>query len=76
MQGPVKNSWRTLPIEKRLTHALVNGISEFVDEDTEEARQALPEPLHVSEISQRVVLGSVFVGTPPRSSWSPFAGGR
>jgi 5-methyltetrahydrofolate--homocysteine methyltransferase len=30
--------WRTLPIKERLTHSLVNGISEFVDADTEEAR--------------------------------------
>ena len=42
-----KTSWRTLPIQERLTHSLVNGISEFVDEDTEEARQAMPTPLQV-----------------------------
>lgn len=31
-------SWRELPVEKRLEHALVNGITEYIDADTEEAR--------------------------------------
>ena len=52
MQGPAKKSWRTLPIGERLTHSLVNGISEFVDQDTEEARKELPAPLDVSQGSQ------------------------
>ena len=42
-------SWREWPVEKRLEHALVNGITEFVEEDTEEARQAADRPLHVIE---------------------------
>ncbi|MCA0994613.1 methionine synthase [Alloyangia pacifica] len=42
-------SWRELPVEKRLEHALVNGITEFIDADTEEARQAAERPLHVIE---------------------------
>ncbi|MVA55302.1 methionine synthase [Agrobacterium vitis] len=42
-------SWRELPVEKRLEHALVNGITEFIDADTEEARQAAARPLHVIE---------------------------
>jgi 5-methyltetrahydrofolate--homocysteine methyltransferase len=42
-------SWRELPVEKRLEHALVNGITEFIDEDTEEARAAAARPLHVIE---------------------------
>nr|UKS50382.1 B12-dependent methionine synthase isoform 2 [Karenia mikimotoi] len=43
------NSWRSLPCEERLTHALVNGISEYIDGDTEECRKALPKPLNVIE---------------------------
>ncbi|MCO6188369.1 methionine synthase [Rhizobium sp. L1K21] len=42
-------TWRTWPVEKRLEHALVNGITEFIDADTEEARQAAERPLHVIE---------------------------
>jgi 5-methyltetrahydrofolate--homocysteine methyltransferase len=41
--------WRSWPVEKRLEHALVNGITEFIDQDTEEARQAAKRPLHVIE---------------------------
>ena len=41
--------WRSWPVEKRLEHALVNGITDFIIEDTEAARQKLPEPLHVIE---------------------------
>jgi 5-methyltetrahydrofolate--homocysteine methyltransferase len=42
-------SWRELPVEKRLEHALVNGIDEFIIEDTEEARLAAARPLDVIE---------------------------
>ncbi|WP_282602125.1 methionine synthase [Paracoccus sp. PARArs4] len=42
-------SWREWPIEKRLEHALVNGITEYIEADTEEARQAAERPLHVIE---------------------------
>ncbi len=42
-------AWREWPVEKRLEHALVNGITEFIDEDTETARQAAERPLHVIE---------------------------
>ncbi len=42
-------AWREWPVEKRLEHALVNGITEFVEEDTEEARQNTERPLHVIE---------------------------
>ncbi len=41
--------WRSLPVEKRLEHALVNGITEFVVADAEEARQKLAQPLDVIE---------------------------
>ncbi len=41
--------WREWPVEKRLEHALVNGITDFIEEDTEEARQRAERPLHVIE---------------------------
>ncbi|WP_273152505.1 methionine synthase, partial [Methylophaga thiooxydans] len=42
-------SWRELPVSKRLEHALVKGIADFVEDDTEEARQQFPKPLEVIE---------------------------
>ncbi len=42
-------AWREWTVEKRLEHALVNGITEFIEADTEEARQAAERPLHVIE---------------------------
>ncbi|MGI9224340.1 MAG: methionine synthase [Woeseiaceae bacterium] len=42
-------AWRELPVEKRLEHALVNGIDEFVVDDTEEARLLAERPLGVIE---------------------------
>ncbi|MBI1359906.1 MAG: methionine synthase [Alphaproteobacteria bacterium] len=42
-------SWREKPVKDRLAHALVNGITEFIVEDTEEARLASERPLHVIE---------------------------
>ncbi|MCZ7453057.1 methionine synthase [Rhizobium rhizogenes] len=42
-------SWRELAVEKRLEHALVNGITEYIEADTEEARQKAARPLHVIE---------------------------
>ena len=42
-------SWRESPVEDRLRHALVNGVVDFVVEDTEEARQKYPKPLDVIE---------------------------
>ena len=41
--------WRTRPVEKRIEHALVNGITEFIEADTEEARKNAEKPLHVIE---------------------------
>ena len=41
--------WRKLPVEKRLEHALVKGITAFIDEDTEEARLKAKRPLDVIE---------------------------
>jgi 5-methyltetrahydrofolate--homocysteine methyltransferase len=42
-------TWRTWPVAKRLEHALVNGITEYVEADTEEARLEAERPLHVIE---------------------------
>ena len=42
-------AWRTWPIAKRLEHALVKGIDEHIEADTEEARLASPSPLAVIE---------------------------
>ncbi len=42
-------TWRTTSVEERLKHALVNGITEYIDADTEEARQKYPKPLEVIE---------------------------
>ena len=42
-------SWREKPVKERLAHALIKGITEFIDEDTEEARQQAERPLHVIE---------------------------
>ncbi|MBW6422772.1 methionine synthase [Rhizobium sp. XQZ8] len=42
-------AWREWPVEKRLSHALVNGNTEFIEADTEEARQNAERPLHVIE---------------------------
>ncbi|MES2002975.1 MAG: methionine synthase [Bacteroidota bacterium] len=42
-------AWRNEPVEKRLSHSLVNGITDYIDIDTEEARQKYPTPLEVIE---------------------------
>ncbi|GAA6136744.1 hypothetical protein NBRC116583_04910 [Arenicella sp. 4NH20-0111] len=41
--------WRSWDVKKRLAHALVKGITEFIESDTEEARLAAEKPLHVIE---------------------------
>jgi len=41
--------WREKPVKDRLAHALVNGITEFIVEDTEAARLEVQRPLHVIE---------------------------
>lgn len=43
------DSWRKESVQKRLEHALVKGIVDFIEEDTEEARQQHDKPLHVIE---------------------------
>lgn len=42
-------AWRKNSVEERLAHALVNGITDYIIEDTEEARQKAERPLHVIE---------------------------
>lgn len=42
-------SWRNVPVNERLAHALVKGIVEFIDEDTEECRQQFARPIEVIE---------------------------
>jgi 5-methyltetrahydrofolate--homocysteine methyltransferase len=42
-------SWRNVPVNERLAHALVKGIVEFIDEDVEEARQQFSRPIEVIE---------------------------
>ncbi|MBA4197895.1 MAG: methionine synthase [Chitinophaga sp.] len=42
-------AWRNETVEKRLAHALINGITEYIEADTEEARQKYPRPLDVIE---------------------------
>ena len=43
------DAWRNTAVEERLKHALVNGITDYIDNDTEEARQKYPKPLDVIE---------------------------
>ena len=48
--GPeVELAWRSLPVEERLTHALVHGIADYVMDDVEEARARAKKPLDVIE---------------------------
>ncbi len=42
-------AWREWPVEKRLSHALVHGITDFIADDVEEARRAAKRPLDVIE---------------------------
>ena len=45
----VNLAWRELPVRQRLTHSLVHGITQFIDEDTEECRLAADKPIEVIE---------------------------
>ena len=56
-------SWRETTVEKRLEHALVHGIVDFIEEDAEEARQKLARPLDVIEgplMAGMQVVGDLF----------------
>ncbi|SDJ01109.1 methionine synthase (B12-dependent) [Ferrimonas sediminum] len=48
-QDPKDAQWRSLPVNKRLEHALVKGITDFIIEDTEQARLQAQEPIEVIE---------------------------
>ncbi|MBL7856436.1 MAG: methionine synthase [Cyclobacteriaceae bacterium] len=59
----VDDEWRSGSVEERLTHALVKGIIDFIDQDTEEARQKYGRPLLVIEgplMSGMNVVGDLF----------------
>ncbi len=45
----VTQEWRSLPVKERLSHALVKGIAEFIDDDVEECRQEFARPIEVIE---------------------------
>src|ERR1700694_4505828 len=56
-------AWREWPVEKRLSHALVHGITEFIEADTEAARQLVERPLNVIEgplMAGMKVVGDLF----------------
>src|SRR4029077_14269313 len=42
-------AWRERPVEKRLAHALVHGITDFIETDVEDARKVAARPLDVIE---------------------------
>ena len=44
-----EEAWRQGPVEERLSHALIKGITDYIEADTEEARQKYPKPLEVIE---------------------------
>jgi 5-methyltetrahydrofolate--homocysteine methyltransferase len=66
VKGDSKNNekavqeWRSGTIQERLTHSLVKGIDEFIDQDIEEARIAASKPIDVIEIN--LMAGMNFVG--------------
>ncbi len=63
MKKELDLSWRETTVEERLKHALVHGIDEFIEEDTEEARQAHERPLDVIEgplMAGMQVVGDLF----------------
>src|SRR5664279_4350188 len=58
-----KEAWRHAPVAERLSHALVKGIVDFIDADTEEARQNSKRPLDVIEgplMAGMSVVGDLF----------------
>lgn len=68
LKGGVKaekkdDEWRSLPVEKRLEYALIKGIVDHIDVDTEEARQKVKRPLEVIEgslMNGMSVVGDLF----------------
>ena len=66
VRGKIKvkdDAWRAQPVDERLKHALVHGITDFIDADTEEARQQFQRPLEVIEgplMAGMSVVGDLF----------------
>jgi 5-methyltetrahydrofolate--homocysteine methyltransferase len=63
MKREVDLSWRDAPVEKRLAHALVHGIVDHIEADTEEARQQQARPLDVIEgplMDGMAIVGDLF----------------
>ena len=63
MRREIDLSWREAPVEKRIEYALVHGVVDFIEEDTEEARQRAERPLDVIEgplMSGMQVVGDLF----------------
>ena len=55
--------WRKLPVNERLAHAIVKGITDYIDQDTEEARKNFPRALEVIEgplMAGMSVVGDLF----------------
>ncbi len=48
-QEEKEQEWRSLPVDERLKHALIHGISDYIDQDVEEARQQFDRPLQLIE---------------------------
>ena len=63
-KAPIKDeAWRSEPVEERLKHALVHGVVDYIDIDTEEARQKCKRPLDVIEgplMAGMTVVGDLF----------------
>ena len=69
VKGDVKNiekailEWRSGTVQERITHSLVKGVDQFIEEDVEEARQAATKPIEVIEINLMTgmnVVGDLF----------------
>jgi 5-methyltetrahydrofolate--homocysteine methyltransferase len=61
--APNEEAWRSTPVEERLSHALIKGIVEHIETDTEEARQKATRPLDVIEgplMAGMSVVGDLF----------------
>ena len=69
VKGDVKNNekavqeWRSGTVQERITHSLVKGVDQFIEEDVEEARLAATKPIEVIEINLMAgmnVVGDLF----------------
>ena len=64
VKEPVQEkAWRSAPVEERLKHALVHGVVDFIETDTEEARRSFSKPLQVIEgplMAGMSVVGDLF----------------